>query len=149
MQIRSPCRDTRIDRVRSLPTPVLQALVLADHIYTDQSGKRIICGTFSRILCAKFPSRHEVPTWAFILLADVLGRIALQLRFVHLNRNELLMQSAPLIVESSDKLTPIDLAIRIPVLPLPEPGTYSVECCVDDILLGSVRLLVDKMGVAQ
>ena len=31
-----------------MPKPIVQALVLADHVYQDTSGKMIIAGTFNR-----------------------------------------------------------------------------------------------------
>ncbi|MBN1395188.1 MAG: hypothetical protein JW959_09205 [Pirellulales bacterium] len=37
-----------------MPKPVLQALVLADHVYQDKiTGKKIIAGTFNRVCFAK------------------------------------------------------------------------------------------------
>lgn len=125
--------------------PVLQALVLADHIYTDESGKRIICGTFSRIYCRQFPTTFSRSTFAFVLLADVVGTLTLQLRFVHLKDNVILMQSPPIILQSQDPLTPVDLAIEIPPFPLPEEGVYSFECYADNTLIGSVRLQASKV----
>lgn len=131
------------------PPPVLQALVLADHIYTDESGKRIICGTFSQIWCGQFPTKFDRPTWAYILLARVIGRPVLQLRFVRFKDNRILMQSPKMTVAASNPLVPLDIAIEIPQLPLPSPGAYGVECVMDDALIGCVRLQVDKQTKIQ
>ncbi len=129
--------------MKTEPTPpVLQALVLADHIYTEENGKRIICGTFSRIFCSQFPTVFNRPTWAFILLADVIGEVELQLCFVHLEEGKILMQSNPIKVRAVDKLTPLDLAIEIPHFPLPVAGVYSFECYANRYMIGSVRLNV-------
>lgn len=122
--------------------PVLQALVLADHIYTDQSGKRIICGTFSKIWSQTIPGVFSRPTWAFILLTDVVGSVALQLRYVHLKDNRILMQSPAIKVESTDPLVPLDIAMQVPPFPLPEEGFYSLECYANETMIGSVRLQV-------
>lgn len=122
------------------PSPVLQALVLADHIYTDERGKRIICGTYSQIRLPRFPAMFGRSTWAFILLADVIGTAVLQLRFVHLKDFRVLMRSSEITLQSEDRLIPLDVAIEVPPLPLPEPGMYGVECYVDAELIGSVRL---------
>ena len=130
-------------------SPVLQALVLADHIYTDESGKRIICGTFSRIYCRKFPTTFDRSTFAFVLLADVIGALTLQLRFVYLKDNRILMQSPSIRLQSRDPLTPVDLAIKIPPFPLPEEGIYSFECYADETLIGLVRLQVSKVTEGQ
>lgn len=131
------------------PPPVLQALVLADHIYTDESGKRIICGTFSQIRCGQFPTKFNRPTWAYILLAEVIGRPVLQLRFVMLKNNRILMQSPKMTIGASSPLISLDIAIEIPNLPLPSPGIYGVECVVDDALIGCARLQVGKQTQTQ
>lgn len=126
------------------PPPVLQALVLADMIYTDALGKRLICGTFSHIWCGRFPTMLNRPTWAYILLAEVVGRPVMQLRFVKLNDNRILMKSPKIEIGGASPLVPVDIAIEIPPLPLPSSGAYGVECLVDDILIGCMRLQVDK-----
>lgn len=125
--------------------PVLQALVLADHIYTEERGKRIICGTFSQIFSPQFPAVFSRTTWAFVLLAEVVGKVSLQLRYVSLKDNRILMQSKPITIQSNDPLTPLDLAIEVPPFPLPEAGIYSFECYADGTMIGSVRLNVSKV----
>ena len=125
-------------------TPVLQALLLADHIYTDTSGKRIICGTFSRIFGESFPSITIFRAFAFVLLVDVVGEVVLQLRFVSLEDNEIIMESDPTTIRNPDPLTPLDLVVRLPQLPLPKAGIYAFECWVDETMIGSVRLQVAK-----
>lgn len=43
-----------------MPNPVLQALVLADHIYQDKiTGKKIIAGTFNRVCFARMKRPPE------------------------------------------------------------------------------------------
>ena len=43
-------RKTQFQRSMSVAVPILQSLLLADHVYRDQStGKHIICGVFSTI----------------------------------------------------------------------------------------------------
>jgi len=132
--------------MKEMPPPVLQALVLADHIYTVEGVKRIICGTFSRLWCEEYPTEFGRPTWAFVLLVDCNGEVAIQLRFVRLRDNRVLMQSATINMESKDPLIPIDIAVQVPPFPLPEAGAYSMECYANDQLIGSVRLQAMKAG---
>lgn len=124
--------------------PVLQAMVLADHIYTDVSGKRIICGTFSCLHVSQLPGSFGRKTYAFILLVDIVGRFSLRLRFVHLSDNRILMQSEPMTFESDDPLKPLDISIEVPPFPLIDEGSYSLECWAEEHLLGAVRLQVVK-----
>ncbi len=125
--------------------PVLQALLLADHIYTDQSDKRIICGTFSKIFCQKFPSLTSFSCFAFVLLVDVVGEVELQLRLVSLEDNEIVLESGKAKIKSDSPLAPLDIVFQIPPLPLPHEGTYSFECWADETMIGSVRLQVVQM----
>jgi hypothetical protein len=134
---------------KTSPLPVLQALVLADQIYTDQSGKRIICGTFSKIFSLGFPTITSFPAFVFILLVDVVGEVVLQLRFVSLDDNQILMESKPIKIKSKDPLTPLDIVVQIPPFPLPRAGIYSFECWTDGTMIGSVRLQVVKAPSAE
>lgn len=120
--------------------PVLQAFVLADHIYTDESGKRIICGTFNRLRTPQFPGVLPQVSWVYIVLGEVMGRIKLQLRFVNLKDNRTLMESAEVPIQSQDPLTPVDIALTVPPLPLPEEGIYAFECYADGALIANIRL---------
>ncbi len=126
--------------------PVLQALVIADRIYTDhQTGKRIICGTFNNISIREFPSVTSFSAFVFILLVDVIGEVVLQLRFVSLHDNQILMESKPMRIHCSDPLTPLDIVVQIPSFPLPRAGIYSFECWTDETMIGSVRIQVAKL----
>lgn len=129
--------------------PVLQALLLADHIYTDQSGKRIICGTFSKIFCRKFPTLTSFSSYAFVLLVDVVGNVEMELRLVSLIDNEILMESSKAKIRSESPLTPLDIVFQIPPLPLPHAGIYSFECWIDGAMIGSVRLQVVEIAESE
>jgi len=123
--------------------PVLQALVLADHIYTDgPTGKRVICGTFSKIWCKDFPGALAGPIWAFILLVEAIGDVTIQLRLVHLESNKIIAECNPITIHSDDPLVAQDLAIQMPGFPLPKAGTYSFDCWANGTMIGSVRLQV-------
>jgi len=130
------------ERIAGRPLPVLQALLLADAVYTDVSGKRIICGTFGKIFCNKFPAHTTFMPFVFVLLVDVMNEIALQFRWVRLEDNQILMESSSVTIRNNDPLMPVDIAVQIPNLPLPLSSTYGFECWADDAMIGSVRLPV-------
>lgn len=126
--------------------PILQAFVLADHIYTDAAtGKRIVAGTFGQIYVTTFPAKHP-SSCALVMLTEFNGTAPLQLRFVRLRDNRVLMQSGKIQVECDDPLAVVDLAIAIPAIPLPEAGRYCFECHVDDMLIGAVRLTATQLS---
>lgn len=127
--------------------PTLQALVLADHIYTDRgTGKRTICGPFNAIAAADFGPKSVLPfmPWAYIVLTGLKGEYDLLLRYVDLKDNRLLMRSPVFRVKSENPLQNFDLAIQIPHLPLLHPGVYALELCWNEQLIGSIRIPVIK-----
>jgi len=125
--------------------PILQALILADQVYTDAgTGKRIVCGTFDNFWMEEFPNRYPVPTVAYIVLTDLIGQVALLLRFVDLKDNQVLMESAAIELESDDPLQVLNLAVQIPTFPLPQPGVYSFECYANESLIGSIRIMAKR-----
>ncbi|MCG8409243.1 MAG: hypothetical protein MI923_28910 [Phycisphaerales bacterium] len=129
--------------------PILQAFVLADHIYTDAAtGKRIVAGTFGHISANEFPAQHP-PSAAFVMLTEFVGSAPLQLRFVRLRDNFVIMQSGEINIECDDPLVVLDMAIAIPAIPLEEPGLYCFECYVDGNLIGSVRLTAALLSARE
>ena len=84
--------------------PVLQALIVADHVYQDQqTGKKVICGTFNSFRFSRKPPVSEVQNpdgtkrtvmmggsqsgspYAYVSLTDVFEGTKLLLRFVNLD----------------------------------------------------------------
>lgn len=121
-------------------TPLLKAFVLADHVYTDAlTAKRVVAGTFNTVSVKSFPGVHKKAD-AFILITECSGKTLIQLRFVRLRDNQLLMESGEIQIESDDELAVLDLAIAIPAIPLPEEGGYCFECYANGSLIGNVRL---------
>ncbi len=143
--------------------PILQALLLADHVYVDKaSGKHVICGVFDRV--GFVPSGQpdpadrrpgETPTPAprpkrplfaagsphvFGSVTEVRGEQALELRFVDLSDNRVLIR-VDISIQSSDPLATVKFALPLPVLPIPHAGTYVLELLHDNEILGGHRVV--------
>lgn len=138
--------------------PVLQALVLAEHVYQDISGKKIIAGTFSGVVCR---SREEVvgevelpdgntkqfvkggmhggSPFAYISLTDIVDDTELTLQFVDLTHNQVLLEQA-LRIECHDRLQTVEIVAPLPPLPISGPGIYAFEVVCDGVILGSHRV---------
>lgn len=126
--------------------PVLQALVLADHVYTDMhSGKKVIAGTFNRLWTRKFPSDLGRTVYAFICLTDVQGPVNLQLRYVDLETNQVLLENRPVEVKSENRLASTEVIVQVPPFPMPHAGFYAFELYAGNDLLGALRLEVSKI----
>ena len=146
--------------------PVLQAMVLADHVYRDaDTGKHIICGTFTVQLFGK-PNTEPAPDsedggkrhrfvgpvtragtpFLYIALVEVHGNVPLELKFVDLSDATVLFE-AHLVVASHDPI-----AISEYVMPMPhqiltgKAGNYTLDLLHDNAILGSWRLSVREVG---
>jgi hypothetical protein len=141
--------------------PVLQALVLADRVYQDVSGKKIIAGTFNRILFG-IPSVREVDLpdgtkqrrvmggvhsgspYAYVSLTDVCQGTKLKLQFVNLSKNAVLFGTA-FEVSPASRLETVELVLALPPLPISEPGIYSLEVLWENEILGSHRITAERI----
>jgi hypothetical protein len=141
--------------------PVLQALLLADHVYQDvSSGKWIICGVFHKLVIGDTPQfspsdsgqpvaipveqlRQAGSPFAYISLTDVHGELTFDIRYVDLSNNTVLF-GANFRVESRDRFAVIQLAVPFPRLP-PKEGEFIIELLWEDNLLGSHRIHCERI----
>jgi len=147
--------------------PVLQALVVADHVYMDVSGKKIIAGTFTKIQkrTVQLPEQAVPPDpntgkprmlmpggtemgcpWFYLSLTDVVDGTELILQFVNRGKNEVLFATG-LKIPSKDRLETIEIAAPLPPLGqmLTESGEYSLDVVAEGEILGSHRLIVEVL----
>ena len=133
------------------PQPRLQALVLADHVYSDaQTGKKVIAGTYNTLWSRNFPGLLAQQSFAYVSLTDLRGRISLEIRYVDNTDLSVLIRSEPIVVESDSPLETLEIAIAIPPLPMPHAGTYSFELHANNERLGAVRVSANQLpGTAE
>ncbi|UCC31817.1 MAG: hypothetical protein JSU86_05970 [Phycisphaerales bacterium] len=126
--------------------PVLQALVLADHIYVDERTKKnIIAGTFSRLWTNKFPAMFGRTTGAYICLTEVQGKVPISLRYTDLKTNEVLLSTEAFTLQSGNPLATHELIVEVPPFPMPHAGVYVFEVYAGAEAIGSLRLTVGKV----
>lgn len=137
--------------------PVLQALVVADRIYEDKSGKKIIVGTFNTWAFSRQPPIGQInhsngtsqrvilggvqagsPS-AYLSLTDVCDGTKLILRFVNLTKNMVILSSGAS-VKNTNRLEMVELVFPLPALPIVEAGTYALEVLCEGAILGSWRI---------
>jgi len=147
-----------------MPKPVLQAMVLADHVYQDRmTGKFIIAGTFASILLTESqvtpvnPSAtdpgeaHRVvgpisrmgSPYLYIALAEVHGEVPLDVKYVDLSDASVLLE-ARIVVSALSPLLVAEYVVPLPPLPAMKIGTYSRDLLYDSEILGSWRVTVGK-----
>lgn len=125
--------------------PVVQALLLADHVYIDrESGKTIIAGTFDQIWATEFPTVFGRATWAFVSLTDLRGPAEVVLRYVDLTDGSVLLTTNPIPVATDDPLKSAQIRLEIPPLPMPHAGAYALELMVGGALAGTLRVVAGQ-----
>ena len=146
--------------------PVLQALVLADRVYEEVNGKKIIAGTFSGYKFSKKRPITEVerpdgakqrvmvggmnagsPS-AYISLTDVCENTALQIQFVNLSKNVLLF-ATEVTISGVDRLSNTELALPLPTLPISESGVYALQVVCEGEILGSWRVVAEDLDTKK
>ena len=126
--------------------PVLQALVLADHVYIDgASGKKVIAGTFNRLFASAFPTKLGRTTWAYVCMTEVRGCVPVSLKYTDLQTNEVLLSNKPLEITSIDPLASHELVVEVPPFPMPHQGTFIFEVFAGQESIGSLRISVEPL----
>jgi hypothetical protein len=151
-----------------MPKPILQSLILADHIYEDKlTGKRVIAGIFNRIVRGKrvmkpapgseeggggTPGQRvlEIPPtglqsgspFAYISLTEVRGPTPFLLQLVNLDDDMALFKSE-LKVDCPNPLYTIELTVPLPPIAPPKAGIYALEVLYNSEILGSLRIVVE------
>jgi hypothetical protein len=138
--------------------PVLQALVVADRVFEDKTGKKIIAGTFNKWSFSRKPQVQDIvdtdgtqrrfiaggmqvgSPFAYLSLTDVCDGTKLQCQFVNLTKNAVIF-GTEVGVKIADRLAMIELVLPLPVLPITEAGTYALEVLCEGIILGSWRIV--------
>jgi hypothetical protein len=153
-------------RRRSMATvkPILQALVLAEHIYDDRgTGKKVIAGTFNQVLMHAPLVEEEPPDsgaaaivhggrqggspYAYISITEIHTAADLVLRFVDLADNPpIVLFETQVRVETPDPLQTIELVAALPLLPIQHEGAFALEILCENELLGSFRIVARRFS---
>ena len=142
--------------------PILQALLLADRVYKDVTGKHIICGVFNKLQFQKggaLPKTIEVngeerqvvpggtqagSPYVYLCMTDLRGKTEFVLRYVNLDQDNVLMEIR-FAVECNDPLQTVELTLPMPALPH-MAGVHALELLCGDQPMGSYRVLVEEKG---
>lgn len=141
--------------------PILQALLLADRIYQDKTGKHIIAGTFNKLMFTKGGAKPKIveidgeekqlipggmqagSPYAYISLTDIRGKVKFLLRYVSLKDNQPLFQTA-FSIQCPDPVQTVEVVLPMPTLPH-QAGVHALELLCGDEPLGSHRVIVEEL----
>ncbi len=148
--------------------PIAQALLVADHVYTDKAtNKKIVAGIFHRLWFRKpgdMPKPPEPPPGAppgegkgmisvppggysagspfcYISLTEVHGKQPFELRYIDLSNDQVIF-GTKFGIDCADPLQTIEMVLPLPPLPAVKAATYVLELLWNDEPLGSHRITV-------
>jgi hypothetical protein len=120
--------------------PLLQALWLADDVDCNpKTGKVTLVGIFDQIEVTR-PATHFASTaYLFCALRGIHGRTELVLCYVDLSSNAVLLEW-PVSLNETNPLATVDIAFRLPPVPVPHEGEYAWELYFEGEVIGSSRV---------
>jgi hypothetical protein len=129
--------------------PALVALLFADHIITENNGKKGIIGTFNRFTAPSFPV--VFPPWAiYAAVTNLHGKHDFALTLIHTDTNQVIIPiNGQFDVHSQNDV--VELIFNIGNAHFHREGKYSLTFHIDGEIIGSRALFVDTMqqgGVA-
>lgn len=146
--------------------PVLQALVLAEHVYQDVTGKMIIAGTFNTVVfsrqklsrCVKSEKgeqyllvpggMHSGSPYAYVSLTDVCDGTELKFQFVNLSKNYVILEKS-IVLNPGNRLDTVEFSLPLPRLDIDEEGLYSFEVLCEGEILGAHRIKAREIGFTE
>ncbi|MSR57278.1 MAG: hypothetical protein EXS05_06370 [Planctomycetaceae bacterium] len=148
--------------------PILQALLVADRVYTDAvTQKKIVVGIFSQINFIRTESFQaaveqntgQLPTmpggynagspFAYANLTSVHGEQRFVLRYVDLSDDSVVFQGE-IKVECKDPLSPVEIVIPLPALPATKSGVFALELLWNENdPMGSFRITVKEQQIGE
>lgn len=127
-----------------MPEPLLTALLMADTIVTEDNGKKVIVGVFSRFNLPQFPA--QVPPWfLFAGVENLVGHNNFTFNLAREDTQEVAF-SASGEVEIADPNSGVEIVLMVPPIIFRAFGTYVLQFIVNGQVLISRNLPVVLVG---
>jgi hypothetical protein len=121
------------------PPPIVQAMILADHIHQDPTtGKRYILGTYSRITAKKYP--HQTGLSLYLAITGGHGPTSLRMRIVDVDETIGPLHESVFPVDLGDPNRVYEITFNSGVV-FPCPGDYRLQLYAGHDLLRELRLV--------
>jgi len=113
----------------ALIPPIPVAFLLCDQVITDEvTKKKTLVGVFDRIWVSKFPTEHK-PIALYARLFDAEGEYEVRVEYVKV-ADESVLSRATGKLRVRDRHKPVEFALTLPSIPIPEPGEYEFRLWV-------------------
>ncbi len=128
------------------PAPFPLALLLCDSVITDEdSKKKTLVGIFDRILVQKFPTAYR-PLTIYARLIDAEGTYDFRVEYVQVKTDKILAQGSFSGIKVEDRLSPIEILLTLPSIPIPKPGQYEFRIWANKFYVGRISFIAEKIS---
>jgi hypothetical protein len=144
--------------------PILQALLIADHVYHDKAtGKKIVAGIFrnlyfqtaspqpsaeagdqnqqTKIVRVAASGQRAGSPFCYISLTEIHGEQKFELRYVDLKDDKPLIQTT-FSAKAASPVDTVEAILPLPALPVGKAGTFSFELLWHNEQIGAHRIRV-------
>lgn len=139
--------------------PILQALILAEHVNWLADGRVVIFGTFNTYRLGNTPPIEEEDhgngkssvtirggqvgsPYAYVSLTDVVDGTKVTLQFVSLSKNRVVFKQ-DVTLKCDNRLETVEVISALPPLSINKAGTYAFEMTCEGEIIGSCRVLIE------
>jgi hypothetical protein len=120
------------------PIPSVLAMLVCDQVIGEQgTGKKSLIGIFDNLHAPGFPTQTRLAV--YVKLADAQGNYKFRIRLVNL-KDEAPIADLNADMTVTDPTSPMELAINMIGIILPEPGKYEFQLWGNDTYLHRITL---------
>ncbi|MEX2444487.1 MAG: hypothetical protein WD492_12840 [Alkalispirochaeta sp.] len=121
--------------------PVLQAIVTADRVVTEDNGKKVIVGTFNRFMAEKFPTMF--PPWGvYVSFSNLKGEFNFSINLTS-EETQQVLSSMGGTVKSAEYSDVHEITLmHAPVFH--QPGKYHLSLYIEGKTIGSRIIRVEQ-----
>ncbi len=127
-----------------MPEPLLNALLMADNIVSEDNGKKVLVGVFSRFNLPQFPAQ-VAPWFLYAGVENLEGHNTFTFNLAREDTQEVAF-SASGEVEVKDPASGVEIVLMVPPIIFRSQGKYVLQFIVNGQVLISRNLPVILVG---
>jgi hypothetical protein len=112
-----------------MPEPLLNAMLMADRIVTEDNGKKVLVGVFSRFNIQQFPAQIA-PWFLYAGVENLEGHNTFVFNLAREDTQEVAF-SAGGEIQIQDPTSGVEVVFMVPPIILRAPGTYVLQFLVN------------------
>jgi len=127
-----------------MPEPLLTALLMVDLIVTEDNGKKVVVGVFSKFNIQQFPAQIA-PWFLFAGVENLEGHNTFTFNLARTDTQEVVF-SAGGEIQIADPTSGVEIVLMVPPIVFRSPGVHVLQFLVNGQVLISRNLPVVLIG---